>query len=120
MYMLVSGFFQPVSQLPDPVWRYPMHYIAFHSYAFGGFMQNQFADTDGWDCPCSAQPEGCGAPYTVEDPCVYSGQDILDYWVSGVGVLNKWVDVGIQWAMILIYRGIFYGLLMLKERMQQG
>eukprot|EP00798_Chlamydomonas_sp_ICE-L_P010236 gene10236-8153_t len=27
MYMSVSGFFQPVSQLPDPVWRYPMHYV---------------------------------------------------------------------------------------------
>ncbi len=36
MFMLVCGFFQPVGELPDPVWRYPLHYIAFHSYAFAG------------------------------------------------------------------------------------
>lgn len=41
MYMLVCGFFQPVGQLPEPVWRYPMHYIAYHSYAFAGFMRNE-------------------------------------------------------------------------------
>ncbi len=41
VYMLVCGFFQPVDQLPDPVWRYPMHYISFHSYAFAGFMRNE-------------------------------------------------------------------------------
>ena len=33
---------QPVEQLPDPVWRYPLHYIAYHSYSFNGFMQNEF------------------------------------------------------------------------------
>jgi hypothetical protein len=36
MFMLVCGFFQPVGQLPNPVWRYPLHYMAFHSYAFAG------------------------------------------------------------------------------------
>jgi len=29
---------------------------------------------------------------------------ILTYWVSGAGTLNKWVDIGIQWAMVVIYR----------------
>jgi hypothetical protein len=36
MFMLVCGFFQTVDQLPKPVWRYPLHYMAFHSYAFAG------------------------------------------------------------------------------------
>jgi len=108
--MLVCGFFQPVSQLPAPVWRYPMHYLAFHSYAFGGFMQNQFLGTDGWGCACETQPGGC----TV-NPCTMTGDEILSDWVSGAGTLNKWVDVGIQWGMVFIYRGMFWSVLALKE-----
>lgn len=34
MFMLVCGFFQPVAQLPGPVWRYPLHYMSFHSYRY--------------------------------------------------------------------------------------
>jgi len=120
MFMLVSGFFQPVGQLPAPVWRYPLHYMAFHSYAFGGFMQNQFAGTDGWLCACYDSAEGCGPQFTPESPCTLTGQNILDYWVSGAGTLNKWADVGIQWAMVFIYRFIFYVVLFIKERMHGG
>ena len=36
MYMLVEGFFQPLALLPKPILTYPMHYIAYHSYAFNG------------------------------------------------------------------------------------
>lgn len=37
---------QPVGEMPDPVWTYPLHYIAFHSYTFFGFMRNEFEGTD--------------------------------------------------------------------------
>lgn len=33
MFMLVCGFFQPVGELPAPVWRYPLHYMSYHRYA---------------------------------------------------------------------------------------
>jgi len=114
MFMLVCGFFQPVGQLPQPVWRYPLHYMSFHSYAFGGFMQNEFAGTDGWGCPCAETAAGCPAP------CTMTGDEILDYWVSGAGRLNKWVDIGIQWAMVAIYRAMFWAMLFLKEKLRTG
>ncbi|GAX82112.1 hypothetical protein CEUSTIGMA_g9540.t1 [Chlamydomonas eustigma] len=119
MYMLVCGFFQPVGQLPAPVWRYPMHYIAFHSYTFGGFMQNEFSGTEGWGCACYSQTGGCPPPYNASNLCTISGQEVLDYWVSGAGTLNKWVDIGIQWGMVIIYRSMFFGLLKLYEFLQQ-
>ena len=84
--MLVCGFFQPVGQLPQPVWRYPLHYVSFHSYAFAGFMHNEFDGTDGWLCPCYAQAGGCGPQY-ASSTCTMSGQEILDYWT--VNGLNK-------------------------------
>ncbi|KAG2485433.1 hypothetical protein HYH03_015813 [Edaphochlamys debaryana] len=118
MYMLVCGFFQPVGELPDPVWRYPMHYISYHSYAFAGFMKNEFDGTSGWLCPCYTQAGGCGAGFSAPggpNPCTMTGQDILDYWtISG---LNKWIDLGIQVGMAAIYRLLFWLTLSLKEWM---
>ena len=61
VFMLVCGFFQPRSQLPKPVFYYPLHWISFQTYAFYGFMNNEFGNTGGWGCPCSAMPGGCSA-----------------------------------------------------------
>ena len=58
-FMLVCGFFQPRNQLPKPVFLYPFHYVSFETYSFYGFMNNEFAGTTGWRCPCTAQPGGC-------------------------------------------------------------
>ncbi|KAG2450898.1 hypothetical protein HYH02_004730 [Chlamydomonas schloesseri] len=119
MYMLVCGFFQPVGELPAPVWRYPLHYISYHSYAFAGFMHNEFDSTDGWLCPCYDQAAGCGPAYEAPNPpCTMTGAEILDYWtISG---LNKWVDIGIQCAMIGIYRFLFWLALVIKEKMRHA
>ncbi|GIL56549.1 hypothetical protein Vafri_11897 [Volvox africanus] len=113
MFMLVCGFFQPVDELPDPVWRYPLHYISYHSYAFAGFMHNEFGNTKGWLCPCYNQAGGCGPQYDENNKCTMTGSEILDYWT--VNGLNKWVDVGIQCAMIAIYRALFWLALTTKE-----
>ncbi|CAL9753173.1 unnamed protein product [Musa acuminata subsp. burmannicoides] len=40
--MLNGGFFRLPNDLPKPVWRYPMYYIAFHKYANQGFYKNEF------------------------------------------------------------------------------
>ncbi|GFR44953.1 hypothetical protein Agub_g6261 [Astrephomene gubernaculifera] len=116
MFMLVCGFFQPVGELPQPVWRYPLHYMSFHSYAFAGFMHNEFGGTDGWLCPCYDQAAGCGPTYDEDNLCTLSGQEILDYWT--VNGLNKWVDVAIQCAMVGIYRFLFWLALAAKEWMR--
>lgn len=33
IYMLVAGYFRLTKDVPKPVWRYPVSYIAFHTYA---------------------------------------------------------------------------------------
>ncbi|GLC35641.1 hypothetical protein PLESTB_000000400 [Pleodorina starrii] len=113
MFMLVCGFFQPVGELPAPVWRYPLHYMSYHSYAFAGFMHNEFDRTSGWLCPCYNQAGGCGPAYNETNVCTMTGSEILSYWT--INGLNKWVDVGIQCAMIAIYRGLFWLALSVKE-----
>lgn len=32
IFMLLSGYFRLTKDLPNPVWRYPISYIAFHTY----------------------------------------------------------------------------------------
>ncbi|CAI0422229.1 unnamed protein product [Linum tenue] len=40
--LLNGGFFRLPNDLPNPFWRYPMYYIAFHKYANQGFYKNEF------------------------------------------------------------------------------
>nr|CAD1834432.1 unnamed protein product [Ananas comosus var. bracteatus] len=41
--MLNGGFFRLPNRLPKPVWRYPMHYIAFHTHAIQGLYKNELS-----------------------------------------------------------------------------
>lgn len=108
IFMLVCGFFQPVAELPAPVFRYPLHYMSFHTYAFSGFMNNEFQGTSNWQCPCSTQPGGCATP------CTYSGEQVLEYW--NIPGRNKWyVDLLILVGMAFLYRTLFYLTCKYKE-----
>eukprot|EP01025_Chloroclados_australasicus_P007707 TRINITY_DN1255_c0_g2_i1.p1 TRINITY_DN1255_c0_g2~~TRINITY_DN1255_c0_g2_i1.p1 ORF type:complete len:648 (-),score=54.65 TRINITY_DN1255_c0_g2_i1:460-2403(-) len=111
IYMSVGGFLMRIGELPDPVWKYPMHYIAYHTYSFSGFMNNEFRDTYGWACPCSIQylPDGSNA---CED-CTQDGDGVLESWQ--IPDRKKYLDLGILIGMIVVYRFIFYGMLKLKE-----
>jgi hypothetical protein len=62
VFMPVAGYIIPVDSIPDPVWRYPMHYLGYHTYAMHGMMINEFKGTDGWHPPCEIQPTGCPDP----------------------------------------------------------
>lgn len=53
------------------MWRYPMHYIGYHTYGIHGMMLNEFEDTTGWDCPCTLQPGGC-----PEEDCSINGEAV--------------------------------------------
>ena len=33
IFMLVAGFFRLPNDMPKPIWRYPMSYLSFHTYA---------------------------------------------------------------------------------------
>ena len=114
MFMLVTGFFQAVGELPKPVWLYPFHYISFESYAFAGLMKNEFKGTDGWQCPCALQPGGC----PVAD-CTLTGEQVLTAWTVPNAV-TKWADVGILFGMAGGYRLLFTLALKMKEKMSRS
>ncbi|KAA8536436.1 hypothetical protein F0562_028914 [Nyssa sinensis] len=42
LMILGAGFFRLPNDLPKPFWKYPLYYIAFHTYAFQGFYKNEF------------------------------------------------------------------------------
>ncbi|KAG8049908.1 hypothetical protein GUJ93_ZPchr0009g724 [Zizania palustris] len=104
--MLNGGFFRLPHDLPKPVWRYPMYYIAFHKYANQGFYKNEFL---GLTFPASNQ---AGAAATV------TGHEILrDYWQVELGY-SKWVDLGILCGMVVLYRVLFLLIVKLTENMK--
>lgn len=70
-FMPVCGYIIPIDELPDPVWRYPVHYIAYHTYAVHGMLVNEFEGTDGWACPCELLPGGC-----EDKNCTTTGKEV--------------------------------------------
>jgi len=113
LFMIVCGFFQPRNQLPKPVFLYPLHYLSFETYAFYGFLHNEFDGNDGWACPCSAQPGGC-PPALGGGSCRLTGQDVLNYY--DVPNWDKWtVSIIVQVCWAVFYRAVFYGTCKLKE-----
>lgn len=116
LLMLVCGFFQARNELPDPVWRYPLHYISFQTYAFTGLINNEFSGRDDWRCPCTlTSPEG-----TTDCPvdCVVTGDEVIDSFQ--VENRDKWIDMAVLAGMFVGYRLIFLILLKIKEIRQKA
>ncbi|PON90902.1 ABC transporter-like [Trema orientale] len=104
--MLNGGFFRLPDDLPKPFWRYPMYYIAFHKYANQGFYKNEF---EGLVFP---NEQANGLSTTI------SGEEILrSVWQVELGY-SKWVDVGILFGMVVIYRLIFLAIIKIKEKVK--
>ncbi|WJX52529.1 ATP-binding cassette sub- G member 1 [Trifolium repens] len=40
--MLDGGFYRLPNDIPKPFWKYPLHYISFHKYAYQGLFKNEF------------------------------------------------------------------------------
>ncbi|ONK74113.1 uncharacterized protein A4U43_C03F2900 [Asparagus officinalis] len=103
--MLNGGFFRLPNDLPKPVWRYPMYYIAFHKYANQGFYKNEFI---GLTFPNNQ----VGGSATI------SGEVILrDYWQVEMGY-SKWVDLGILFGMVVVYRLLFLMIVKISEKVK--
>lgn len=79
-------------------------YMAYHTYAFTGFMRNEFEGTTGWECP-----PGVGAA-----DCTVDGSQVLEYYE--IMDINKWVTLTILMGMALLYRTCFFFTLKWKER----
>jgi hypothetical protein len=70
-FMPIAGYIIPVANIPSPFWRYPMHYLGYHTYSMNGLMANEFVGTDGWGCPCELQKGGCATPN-----CTITGEEV--------------------------------------------
>ncbi|KAI3930370.1 hypothetical protein MKX01_003398 [Papaver californicum] len=103
--MLNGGFFRLPNDLPNPFWKYPMYYIAFHRYANEGFYKNEF---QGLQFPNNQ----IGGSSTI------SGEEILkNIWQMPMGYSN-WVDLAVLFGMVVIYRLMFFSIIKLSEKMK--
>ncbi|XP_057492230.1 ABC transporter G family member 1-like isoform X3 [Actinidia eriantha] len=103
--MLNGGFFRLPNDLPNPFWRYPMYYIAFHKYANQGFFKNEF---EGLNFPNNQ----IGGPLTI------TGDEILrNIWQVEIGY-SKWVDLAIVLGMVILYRLMFLGIIKTVEKVK--
>ncbi|XP_024530384.1 ABC transporter G family member 11 [Selaginella moellendorffii] len=98
--MLTGGFFRLLSDLPKPVWRYPISYLSFHSYVLQGMYQNDFL----------------GIQFDSKYPFLpkINGRDILinnDVDMSR----TKWDNLGVLVAMVVGYRLLFFVMIKLSE-----
>uniref|UniRef100_A0A7N0VMP1 Uncharacterized protein n=1 Tax=Kalanchoe fedtschenkoi TaxID=63787 RepID=A0A7N0VMP1_KALFE len=101
--MIAGGFFRLPNDLPNPFWKYPMYYIAFHKYANQGFYKNEF---QGLTFP-AAQSGGSGR---------ITGEEILkDFWQVETGY-SKWVDLAVLLGMVVLYRIIFLAIIKTIEK----
>ncbi|KAG1366538.1 ABC transporter G family member 11 [Cocos nucifera] len=103
--MLNGGFFRLPDDLPKPVWRYPMYYVAFHTYANQGFYKNEFL---GLNFP----NDQAGGPPTI------SGEEILrDIWQVEMSY-SKWVNLAILFGMVVLYRILFLVIVKITEKVK--
>ncbi|XP_057417853.1 ABC transporter G family member 1-like isoform X1 [Lotus japonicus] len=108
--MLGGGFFKLPNDLPNPFWRYPLFYVAFHRYAFQGMFKNEFEGLK------FARNEEVGAGASSSN--YISGEEILrSRWQVDLSY-SKWVDLGILLAMIVLYRVLFLVIIKTTEKLK--
>ncbi|KAL6962766.1 ABC transporter G member 11 [Sarracenia purpurea var. burkii] len=101
IFMLVSGYFRLPNDIPKPVWRYPMSYISFHFWALQGQYQNDLKglifDNQSPDLP--------------KIPGEYVLENVFQINVNR----SKWVDLSVNFSMIVIYRILFFIMIKISE-----
>ncbi|XP_059448495.1 ABC transporter G family member 1-like [Corylus avellana] len=96
LMILVGGFFRLPNDIPKPLWKYPLHEIAFHKYAYQGMFKNEFG----------------GKMF----PNHQNGDDILrNTWHAEMGY-SKWGDLAVLLGMIAFYRLLFLGIVKGAEK----
>ncbi|XP_016481093.1 ABC transporter G family member 1-like [Nicotiana tabacum] len=100
--MLNGGFFRLPKDLPMPIWKYPVYYLAFHKYAIQGFYKNEYETftyfTNGGLAVIVTRDEILRDIFQVE----------LNY--------SKWGDIAIVFGMVILYRLIFLSIIKAKEK----
>ncbi|KAL7119363.1 hypothetical protein ACP275_02G058400 [Erythranthe tilingii] len=103
LMMLSGGFFQLPNDLPKIFWKYPMYYVAFHKYAYQGLYKNEFEGR-------RFDSDRIGGALTVD------GETVLrEIWQVEMGY-SKWVDLGVLFGMVVVYRVIFFVVVKVGEK----
>ncbi|RZC72717.1 hypothetical protein C5167_048193 [Papaver somniferum] len=103
--MLNAGFYRLPDELPNPFWKYPMYYIAFHRYAIEGLYKNEF---EGLSFPGS---QGSGSS-------TITGEEVLEtVWHMPMGY-SKWIDMVILFGMVVLYRLMFFSIIKISEKIK--
>ncbi|CAA6669547.1 unnamed protein product [Spirodela intermedia] len=92
IFMLVSGHYRFPKDLPKPVWKYPLSYMSF-----------QF-----WALQASPSQRVAGAPRI-------SGEYVLEKFLQVSIHRSKWIDLGVLFSMVVIYRLLFFAMIKLGE-----
>nr|XP_016487178.1 PREDICTED: ABC transporter G family member 11-like isoform X2 [Nicotiana tabacum] len=107
LMILSGGFFRLPNDLPKPFWKYPIHYMAFHKYAYEGMFKNEF--------------EGlkiCDDQHNKGEIQMINGDDILrDTWQIKMDY-SKWMDLVILLGMVVLYRILFLLFIKVGEKVK--
>ncbi|KAL5705183.1 ATP-binding cassette sub- G member 1 [Ranunculus cassubicifolius] len=103
--LLNAGFFRLPDDLPHPIWKYPMYFIAFHKYAIEGLYKNEY--------------EGLSFPSNpIDSSQNITGDEVLRVvWQVEMGY-SKWVDLIILFGMVVLYRLMFFSIIKTTEIMK--
>lgn len=106
VYMLVAGFFRLPNDLPKAVWKYPMSYIGFHTYALQGMYQNDFLGLTFKNFVLNGV--STGAPI--------SGEHVVEQLYQIETRRSKWEDLAVVFGMVVGYRIIFFIMIKFSEK----
>nr|XP_016446870.1 PREDICTED: ABC transporter G family member 11-like isoform X1 [Nicotiana tabacum] len=103
LQILSGGYFQLPSELPNPIWKYPLYYMSFHKYAYQGMFKNEFE----------------GLKFTDDlfgNNRTMSGEDILrERWEAEMAY-SKWIDLAILVSTLILYRLVFLLIIKTNEK----
>ncbi|XP_052205679.1 ABC transporter G family member 1-like [Diospyros lotus] len=103
LMMLSGGFFRLPNDLPKVFWKYPLYYIAFHKYAYQGLYKNEF--------------EGLSfVNNRMEGSPTINGYEILRDMLQVEMGYSKWVDLGVLFGMVVLYRLLFFFIIKATEK----
>ncbi|XP_060216057.1 ABC transporter G family member 15-like [Lycium barbarum] len=100
--MMTAGFFRLLPDLPKPIWRYPISFIGYGAWGLQGSYKNDMIGL-------------------VFDPLIPGGDKLTgEYVITNMFKLSldhsKWWDLLALYALIVMYRLLFFIILKLKEK----
>ncbi|KAF3957755.1 hypothetical protein CMV_017262 [Castanea mollissima] len=102
IFMMTSGFFRLLSDLPKPFWRYPVSYLSYGSWSLQGAYKNDLIGLE-FD------------PLIPGDPKM-KGKDVITKLYRMPVDHSKWWDLAALFVLIIFYRLLFLIILKFKER----